>query len=456
MKFESPHNAGNLSRLLHSVGGADAVKRLAGPGIASFFIKTLGAFLGYAMMVLLARMMDAANYGLFGVMLNASVVGNTIVAFGLPTLIMRLWPENLVKGKSGSARAAALHGFNIILFVSIIAMVVAAAMDWTGIGTAQLGIKGGAMAIALLSAGGAFADYLSSLLRAQNFTIWSLAPRDIVWRVATPLSCGLLLYFNKNLTAIEAMLVTSAVMFVTMIPQFWKSLHIVRQITRGVKSTSEWRQWRKILMPIWGASILYAMIQQLDVVVVGTMVGSNEAGAYFAAQKTASLLSLTMIAGGLIGAPLMAGAYHGGKIDELRRLLRFLSLAIGASTILGVLILSIIGPHLLALFDEEYRTAYTVLMILSVGFAIDAMAGPSAYLMQMTGLEKPCLVIMAIAYAIVLTLQFIFVPTYGMIAAALSNTAGSMFWSISAVMLLRHYRGVDPSVLSFFKKKQTQ
>ena len=140
----------------------------------------------------------------------------------------------------------------------------------------------------------------------------------------------------------------------------------------------------------------------------------------------------------------------------MRRLLRFLSLAIGASTILGVLILSIIGPHLLALFDEEYRTAYTVLMILSVGFAIDAMAGPSAYLMQMTGLEKPCLVIMAIAYAIVLTLQFIFVPTYGMIAAALSNTAGSMFWSISAVMLLRHYRGVDPSVLSFFKKKQTQ
>ena len=452
MKSDSPHNAGTLSRLLHSVGGASAIKRLAGPGIASFAIKTAGAVLGYAMMVVMARLMDAENYGQFGVMLNASVVCNTIVAVGLPTIIMRLWPEYLVKKLPSGARAAAVHGFVIILVASLLMLAIGASMDWFGIGASQLGIVGGAVAIALLAAAGGFSDYLSSLLRAQGFTIWSLAPRDIVWRIAAPALCGLLLYYNGHLGSVEAIRITAAAMFLIMIPQFWLAFRLVQKLTTGARSQAAWGEWRKILMPIWAASILYAMIQQLDVVVVGSLVGSAEAGAYFAAQKTASLLSLTMIAGGLIGAPLMAAAYHSNKLDELRRLLRLLALAIGVTTLLGVLVLAVIGGHLLALFDNEYRSAYTILMILSVGFAIDAMAGPSAYLMQMTGLEKPCLVIMAVAYSIVLALQFMFVPTYGMIAAALANTCGSLVWSVSAVFVLRRYRRVDPSVLAFIKK----
>ena len=73
-----------FSDLLTSLGGAGAVKRLAGPGLASMVIKTLGAILGYVMMIAFARLLNNEDYGKFGVMLNAAVVGNTLVALGLP------------------------------------------------------------------------------------------------------------------------------------------------------------------------------------------------------------------------------------------------------------------------------------------------------------------------------------------------------------------------------------
>jgi O-antigen/teichoic acid export membrane protein len=190
----------------------------------------------------------------------------------------------------------------------------------------------------------------------------------------------------------------------------------------------------------------------LDVVVVGTLVGPQEAGAYFAAQKTASLLGLVMIAGGLVAAPLMSAAFQAGQHVELQRLCKFLSLAIAVGTLAGFIVLVIMGKPLLAIFDPSYRDAYAILVILSIGYAIDALAGPTAYLMQMTSLEGAYLRIMAVVYSLVLALQFALVPHYGAIGAAACTALGVCLWNIIAVYQLRKTIGVDSSILSLFMK----
>jgi O-antigen/teichoic acid export membrane protein len=159
-----------------------------------------------------------------------------------------------------------------------------------------------------------------------------------------------------------------------------------------------------------------------------------------------------MIAGGMVAAPMMAASYHAGRMDELQRLCRLLALAIAATTLAGLAFLAVLGKFLLGIFDPAYVSAYGVLMVLGLGFTVDAMAGPSAYLMQMTKLEWTYLRVMAIVYALVIALQLTFVPRYGMIAAAAASALGVVVWNLLAVSLLRREIRIDPSVFSLFRR----
>ena len=430
----------------------DIGKRLAGPGLAALIIKVGGAGLSYVMLVAFARMLDAESYGQFGLMLNLSIVLAAAIGFGLPTMILRLWPEHMVKGQPQIARGAMLQGLVIILAGSGVLLLISAVLSAFGIGEQYFGYRAGALLVALLAVASVFADYLSSALRVLGHTIASMAPRDIFWRIGSPALAFFVLHNTGELSAFTAIVSAIVVLAVVVIAQAWQTLRETNRETKGLKAAGRWRDWRSFLFPVWASSLLYTMIQQLDVVVVGAMIGPAEAGSYFAAQKTASLLGLTMLAGGLVAAPLMAAAFHAGKRDDLQKLCRYLSTAIALTTLAGLLVLALFGRQLLSIFDPAYANSYAVLMVLCVGYAVDSLSGPNSYMMQMTGLEGKYLTVMTVVYAAVLSLQIIFIPIYGVLAAAGANALGSVMWNVAAVWLLRQKTGVDPSVLSLLRR----
>jgi O-antigen/teichoic acid export membrane protein len=231
--------------------------------------------------------------------------------------------------------------------------------------------------------------------------------------------------------------------------QFRKSRLSFTSLAQGISPATDWARWRRPLLPLWTASVVFALIQQADVLLVGGILGPQEAGAYFAAQKTAALLGLAMIAGGQVAAPMMASAYHSGNLPELRRICRLLAAAIAVVTFAGLIFVAGFGDKLLAIFKPEFVSAYPVLVVFAISATVDAMCGPTAYLMQMTTLERAYLKIMAASYAVVLVLQLIFVPRYGLIAAAACNAAGVVVWNLFAITLIRRRIGVDPSAFSF-------
>ena len=426
-------------------------KRLLGPGLWALVIKVASAGLSYVMLVAFARMMDAHSYGEFGVMLNLAIVLATVAAMGLPTAVMRFWPGHLARHEAALAAGFHRSGQLLLLASSVSTIAVAAMVGYAGFAGMTLIM---ALLVALLLSGFAFGDYYANALRAQGRVLWSMVPRDIIWRICAPVLAGFLFWNNGDLSAVAAIASCVAVMLAVAAAQAIVSSRAAHQDTGDALPQTDWEQWRKPLLPLAAASILYAMVQQLDVVVVGGLVGQAEAGAYFAAQKTASLLGLVMIAGGLVAAPLMSAAFQAGKIRELQKLCKILALAIALTTAIGFFILMLIGKPLLGVFDPTYESAYPILVILAVGYGVDALAGPTAYLMQMTSLEGSYLRIMAIVYALVLALQFTFVPLYGAIAAAASTAFGVCLWNALSIYHLRKTIGVDSSILSFFLPPQ--
>ena len=439
-----------LSQRISRSLGDQLTTKLLGPGLSALVIKIASAVLSYFMLVCFARMLNEDDYGHFGVMLNIAIVLSAVVGLGLPTGIMRYWPGYLAKGDAAYAKGFHEGAQRILTIVGAVLICLGAFASWLGWWSNALGFTLGAFLVALFAVGSSFGDYYANALRAQEQVLWSMVPRDIVWRIIAPVFAAAILYGAGGLTAGQAFACCVVVMVLVAVAQGIKSALVARRLTGNVAAKTDWKQWRGPLIPLAGASILYAMVQQLDVVVIGAYLGAAEAGAYFAAQKTASLLGMVMIAGGLIAAPLMSAAFQAGKKDELQRICKLLALAIAMTTAIGFVVLAMLGKPLLSIFDPAYQSAYPLLLILGLGYAIDALAGPTAYLMQMTSLEGAYLRIMAVVYAFVLALQIMFVPKYGAFAAAGATALGVALWNIIAIYQLRRSIGVDSSILSFF------
>ena len=154
-----------------------------------------------------------------------------------------------------------------------------------------------------------------------------------------------------------------------------------------------------------------------------------------------------LIAGGLVAAPLMSALYHSGKREELQSLNRRLALAIFATTAIGYVFLIFAGKLMLGLFDPSFVSAYPILLVIGFGTLVNAIAGPTDYMMQMTSFEKPYVKILVGSYAIALTAQFLAIPHFGQMGAAVASTGGIFLWNAATIYILRKRAGLDPSLL---------
>jgi O-antigen/teichoic acid export membrane protein len=415
-----------------------------GPGLIALAIKVAGAGLSYVMFVALARLLSPEEYGRFAFGLNLAIIFAALGGMGFSVGIMRYWPKYLVDKDYAGAKGVVLVGFGAALVLGLVvtlaAIIVSTILDGFNIATA--------LAVGLLGLAIAWGDYSSNLLRGQGSVVVSMLPRDVLWRIFTPLGAYFILKSGFGLTGTTTVLVCAIVLLVLTAWQGWLIWHNVVATTGAIEPRFDFSALKESLVPLWVSSIVYALIQQFDVVIVGTLMTKADAGAYFAAQKTAALLGLVVIAGGMVTAPTMAALYHAKKLSELQSLCRNLAMAIAAVTLAGFVFLAFTGKILLGLFDANFVSAYPILMIIAFGSVIDAISGPNAYLMQMSSYEKPYVKIMLVCYACVVTAQVLLIPRYGMLGAALASSAGVILWNISAIYILRTRAGLDTSLLS--------
>ncbi len=425
-------------------------RHIVGSGLISLTIKLSGAVLAYGMVVAFARFLSTEEYGRFAFGMNLAIIVAAIGSLGFSTGIMRYWPKYTVAQDNAGARGVVRLGYQASFFGGLMLLFMAVVI---GLFANSVQVKNYFTEFAAIGCLGlliGIGDYSTNLLRAQGSTFVSMLPRDVLWRILSVAIAGVLIWFGFGLTGPAALMICAIVLLGLTIWQVNVVRNNVKQMLPGESRRNDWVELRKSLLPLWASSVIFAMIQQFDVVIVGSLLGNADAASYFAAQKTAMLLSLVLIAAGLVSAPTMAALFHSGKSAELQRLCRSLAVAIAVVSAVGFVFLIIFGRQLLGLFDPNFVSAYPILIIIAVGCMIDAISGPNAYLMQMTSFERPFLRVMTVCYVLVVVAQVILIPRYGTLGAALASTGGVVLWNVWAIFILRNKAGLDPSLLSIF------
>lgn len=186
----------------------------------------------------------------------------------------------------------------------------------------------------------------------------------------------------------------------------------------------------------------------LDVVMLGFLTDERETGLYRAATLLSELVAFGLAVVNFVILPRIAGLHARGDRAALQRLVTVSTRVITATAAVGLAIILLAGtPILSGLFGAEFVAARTALVILAFGQLANALFGPVALVLNMTGHERLTLAGVSVAVVLNAVLNLILIPLYGMEGAAVASAAALILWNIVLAVLLKRRAGYSSTVV---------
>lgn len=422
-------------------GGGSSGRALARGAIWSIGLNVAGAVLALGAQILFARTMPKSEYGVYIYILAWLQVALLVGRLEIDTAAIRF-----VSAYAGGSDWARLRGFlrrsHQVVLASTVTVAALAAL---GVAIFPDRLQGGRtpylLACILLPLTALLMLEIASLQGLQKVR-HALAPNLVVRPGVLALSALLATFvFGLQLDASGA-IVCNILGTVAALALAGRFLLRARppELARAAPA-HETRLWIGTAAGLFGiAGAQLVLGQQVDVLVVGTLLGPSEAASYGVAGQLASLISFGATAVVFVALPMVSDLYAQKRTGELQRIVAYTELAMTAVSVPVAVGLVLFGPFFLGLFGSAFVDGYPVLLVLAVGQTLGAILGILAgFLMTMTGHQNKAGVIIVVSALFNLALTLLLTPRYGMIGAALATTAANIVKiTLQAVYVWRH------------------
>ena len=167
------------------------------------------------------------------------------------------------------------------------------------------------------------------------------------------------------------------------------------------------------------------LLTRLDRLVLGSAVTSAQLGLYGGASVFSQQNTFLLAALNVAFAPRVAQLESQGRTDDLARLLKTLHRWTTTTSAPIILVTVLLAPDLMGLMGPSFAAAYRLLVILTVGQAVNTFAGSVGIVLNMTGNQRLELRNTTANVLLLPVLLVLLVPRYGPMGAAFA-VAGSM------------------------------
>jgi O-antigen/teichoic acid export membrane protein len=434
------------------VSFASAVRQLTGltsltdgGGIARVFgLKAAFTVLNFALVTLAARALGIDAFGTYSLLFSAAGLLGIAATLGQQVLVMRFWSEHLAAGRAdllkgslifssaaclsgcalfgvpfylwceaanGSGLAAAVTFYMVLLSL----VMTTAHLVRTAVG---VGAGDGIANILLASPGAAYLTLcLVAGMRAELVTLFGV------------MAAGAALAVVIHIVALHRSLVENCPAFAAALPAF------------------EFKRWLGRSARLWVSNWLEAANQYLDVLLIGYLVDPVTAGAWFVLTRVANVISVATDAIHMFSTRHIPELYYRGQLAQLSRILdtvAWVTLIVILGSIAGIVVA---GGWLLAIFSSTYADYHGVLIVLSIGAAAAAAAGPSSPILMLTGHEGRYLAIIGGIVALRVTGFAILIPLLGIAGAATAVAVSSLSMTLLLRSAGKDCTGIDASIL---------
>lgn len=217
----------------------------------------------------------------------------------------------------------------------------------------------------------------------------------------------------------------------------------------GIKSNraSEVSQWRGVAIGLFWVSCFYQILASIDILLVGYLIDSNEAGIYATALRTASIIGYLMIAANAIAAPIFAECNARQDITRLEVVARSFSKGITAIAVPLALMLLFFGNYILGWFGPEFLRGSYTLKLLVFSELTNVVVGSVGFILSMTGHQNRLARILFFGTACNILLTVLFIKLWGMEGAAISKLVTNLVINLLLVIATIKTLRINPTII---------
>lgn len=205
-------------------------------------------------------------------------------------------------------------------------------------------------------------------------------------------------------------------------------------------------------IPLAVAGLAASLLGTMDRLFVASFCTSAETGIYQAASQLSILFALLFGAFNSIFAPMVADLHARGESQRLAELYRICAkwrAYVCAPVLLIVLFASV--ELVESLYGSAYVKAARPLLILSVGQLFAVIAGTSQIMLSMTGRQKTVVLIILVALLAEFALNIVLVPRFGLVGAATAAAVSAAVLNVSAAAAVRKNASISLVDMSYAK-----
>ncbi|MEB3273636.1 MAG: flippase [Prochlorothrix sp.] len=483
------------------VSGPLQLKMLARDTGVAIIIQVIGLVLIYLTRVYLARWMGETEYGIYEYVISWSLLLATFSGLGFPRAVLRFVAQYRVKEKwallLGIVRTSWLLTLGVSLIFSLVGTGVVTLVDRAHPFVYAKPLLVGIWLVPLQ----ALMNLQREMSRAFDDITLALTPLLVIWP-ALVLGGGIWwLDRHKSLTSLPMVTLATLLLLGVLIfqvilmaqkirrdigPQFLATAVSVPTFsdvslglglgsdgtitlgsTGGVTQPEQpktpkprleyaYKEWLSVSVVLLLQNAFGILLQQTDIVMVGSLLGPEDAGLYGAAVKTSLWVGFVLQTVNIVAAPAFATLYAQKDMQGLQRLVGTVTIWIFWPSLAIAIGLMSFAPEVMSWFGPQFVAGALELKILVVGQVVSALCGSVAYLMSMTGHQNRSVVVFGSAAVLNIVLNAVLIPWVGAMGAAIATGFTMVVWNVWLSVLVVKYVKIQPSVFYFlFQGKET-
>jgi len=425
--------------------GSQYISLLKRASIGSLFIKVAGAGNEFILSVILARVLGVNEYGAYVLSLTWVMILAMLATMGFDSAAIRFMPEYVIKKKWSLLRGLLLKSCQFIIINSFVLLSLVILFTFLFESTIAAPLLYASFLIPLLAVN----RLRQAGLRAMKHVVRSEFPDFVIRPVLlVVLLIGFSFYFPDTLTASKAIMLTLSVTLITfIIGGTWLHRFLPSPIFRE-PSVYKTKCWLPYAFPMLLLSGLQIVNNYTDIIMIGSMIGSEFAGIYSAASRIAILVTFGLMATNSIVGPVISELHSLKMRQELQHIITLAARGAFVFTFIVGVFIAFTGPYLLIFFGPVFAKGYPVLLILLLGQAVNAIAGSVGLIMTLTGHHVQAARIFGLSAMLNILFNAILIPRFGIIGAAVATAITTALWNIAMAYFVLTKLKINPTVIT--------
>jgi O-antigen/teichoic acid export membrane protein len=385
--------------------------------------------LNFGVQVLIVRYLTKADYGAFVYALALVSFGASLATFGLDRSITRFVPIYDEQGEYRKLWGTVVLAVGTVTSIGLIALVLVYSVQ--GLLAGSLVSDDRAVSLLLILIVLSPLAALDGLLMGM-FAVFS-KPRAIFFRkyILTPglrlIVVLLLVLGNKSVIFLAAGYVATAAfgvaLYSVMLYRMLRAEGLLDRLREGGIEVPA-REVLGFTIPLLSSDLVYMAMNTSDVILLGHFGGASDVAAFRVIGPAAHLNQLVMTSFTLLYTPVAARMFARKDEEGINRLYWQTAMWIAVLSFpLFALTFSLAEPVTVTLYTDRYEDSAVYLSLLSLGYYFNAALGFNGLTLKVFGRLKYIVTINILAALVNLGLNFVLIPRYGPLGAAIGTCA---------------------------------